>query len=71
MRDAVGLARLGEQSTAKHGRHRDERQPSIFANEQAQAIRQLDLLDLAREATALARVALLRQRALRIERDRS
>ena len=48
MRDAVGGRRFGQKTAAEDGGDRDQRQPRIFAHEKAQAIRQLDLLDLAR-----------------------
>ena len=54
LRDAVGLRRFRQQPAAKNRRHGNQRQPRIFAHQQAQAIREFDLLHLARATTAVA-----------------
>ncbi len=46
-RDAVVRGGLGEQAGLERGDDRDERQARVFADEQAQAVRELEFLDLA------------------------
>ena len=47
-RDAVRLWRFRQQSAAKNCAYRNERQTCIFAHQNAQAIRKIEFLDLAR-----------------------
>ena len=67
-RDAIGLRRFRQQTAAENRRHRDKRQPRIFANQNAQAIRQLEFLNFSGRNRFRA-FCFRAERAFRIQRS--